>query len=181
MGRPSLVLWLGDGQGAMLDGLDRAVVGTVAASLPQAARNTTALRTARRDLGLGQMFDLECWRLQLELGHLTRSEAWKALGMDNGRVYRPDRHEVTGKFARDQAERAMNAQLPGADPNVDGPAVDPSIFTTRRIGCLTSRPAWAVATTLRWPRRALRSSMSVSSRPLRWIIPIRANGSCTPR
>jgi hypothetical protein len=42
-GQPSLVLWLGDGQGAMLEGLDRAVVGTVAASLPQAARNTTAL------------------------------------------------------------------------------------------------------------------------------------------
>lgn len=129
-GRPSLMLWLGDGQAAMLEGLDRAVLGTVAASLPQAARNTTALRTARRKLGLGQMFDLECWRLQLELGHPTRSEAWKALGMDNGRVYRPDRHVVTGKIARDQAERAMNAQLPGADPNVDGPAVDPSIFTT---------------------------------------------------
>jgi hypothetical protein len=97
--RSSLVLWLGDGRGAMLDGLDRSVVGALAASLSQAARNVSALRRARRELGLGQIFDLECWRLQLDVGHPLRGAAWEALGMDSGRVYRPDTHTVSGKTA----------------------------------------------------------------------------------
>jgi hypothetical protein len=128
--RSSLVLWLGDGQGAMLDGLDRSVVGAVAASLSQAARNVSALRRARRELGLGQIFDLECWRLQLDVGHPLRGAAWEALGMDSGRVYRPDTHTVSGKTARAQAQRVMDAQRPRGDLTIVNSGVDPSIFTT---------------------------------------------------
>lgn len=119
--RPSLTLWLGDGQAAMLNDLDRRVVGTVAASLPQAARNSSALTRARRKLGLGLAFDLESWRLQLETAHPLRGAAWQSLGMDVGRVYSPDARRLPDGAARRQATRAMDAQTLG---------VDPTIFTT---------------------------------------------------
>jgi hypothetical protein len=116
--RSSLVLWLGDGQAAMLDDLDRSVVGAVAVSLPQAARNATALTRARRDLGLGLMPDLESWRLQLALDHPLRGPAWRALGMDGGKVFKPDARRISEAAAERQGTRAMDAQTNNFDPTI---------------------------------------------------------------
>jgi hypothetical protein len=120
VGDGQLVLWIGDHHGKLLQKLDRAVVGTIAAPLSYRFRNTTALRRARRELGLGVMYELEAWRLQLPVGHRLRGEAWRDLGMDTGKVYLPDRIRLTTDAATRHADRALSAQVPA----------DPTIFTT---------------------------------------------------
>jgi hypothetical protein len=116
--RPSFVPWLGDHQGSLLDSLDRSIAGAVAASLPHAARNASALARARRDLGLGVMFDLEAWRIQLPLDHPKRGVAWRGLGLDPGRIYKPDAQLISEAAALRQAGRALNAQTDHADPTI---------------------------------------------------------------
>jgi hypothetical protein len=117
---PSFVPWLADHQAALLDSLDREVVGAVASSLHHASRNSAALIRARGELGLGLMFDLEDWRIQLPLDHPKRKPL-QALGLDTERVYRPDDHVVSEEAARRRAAAALGAQTA---------AVNPTIFTT---------------------------------------------------
>jgi hypothetical protein len=66
----SLVPWIGDHHGALLDQSGSDVVGTVAMRLPNAARNTGALRKARKTLGLGVSLDTEPWRNQCRPDHV---------------------------------------------------------------------------------------------------------------
>lgn len=115
MTRQSLVLWLGDHKGRLLDGLDREVVGAVGVSLAQLPRNIKAHRRARRELGLGVLCDVEGWRRQLPPEHPGRL-AWDG----TTRVYRPTARLLSSAAAAAVAEAALEAQQ----------RAHPTVFTT---------------------------------------------------
>lgn len=117
----SLVLWIADRHGAVLDDLARDVVGCVAMRLDTVARNASARDRARRELGLGLAFDTEPWRNQCRPDHLLRRPSFRALGYDARDVLRRDSFDadepLTARQVADYASAHLDAQVP-ADPTI---------------------------------------------------------------
>jgi hypothetical protein len=124
MSARSLVLWIGDHHGLMLEQPGTDVVGTVGMRLANAGRNTAALRKARRTLGLGVSLDTEPWRNQCRSDHVLRGFRFRALGYDVRNLFgdarlRIDRPLGPTRIA-DYARAHIDAQL----------AWDPTILQT---------------------------------------------------
>jgi hypothetical protein len=122
MSARTLVLWIGDHHGAVLDQAAGDVVSTVAMRLPNAARNGGAVRKARRELGLGVSFDTEAWRNQCRPDHLLRRHPFRTLGYDVRDLFGLQRLDMDTPM-RDSVVSAY------ADAHLNGQlAYDPTIF-----------------------------------------------------
>lgn len=117
----SLVLWIGDHHGSILDEPGTDVVGSVAMRLANAPRNTAALRRARRTLGLGVSLDTECWRNQCRPDHRLRRAPFRTLGYDVRDLFDRDRVDIDKRLTEAQITEYATAILDGqvrADPTI---------------------------------------------------------------
>lgn len=123
MSARSLVLWLGDHTGHVLDQPGSDVVGTVSMRLADAGRNSTALRRARLQLGLGVALDTEAWRNQCRADHLLRGPRFRDLGYDSRDLFGIARLDIGRRMSTEHgaayAEAHLQAQL-ARDPTIIG-------------------------------------------------------------
>jgi hypothetical protein len=107
----SLVLWVGDRQGLVLDQSGPDVVGSVAMRLSNAARNFATLRRARLELGLGVGFDSEAWSNQCRPDHQLRRPAFRALGYDARDLFGRERLDIDRPLSSAQVADYAAAHL----------------------------------------------------------------------
>jgi hypothetical protein len=151
----SLVLWIGDHHGAVLDQPGRDVVGTVALPLANVTRNISTLHRARRRLGLGVGADTEAYRNQCRADHHLRGDAFRRLGYDVRDLLGQPQLDIDRPMTDGQIEAYAAAHL-NAQVHID-----PTIFQTPGHVCTSATAlkndiALAEATLELVARRALR-------------------------
>lgn len=120
----SLIQWVGDHCGVVLEQPCADVAGSIAMRLPNAARNAKTLRRARIDLGLGVAFDSEAWRNQCRRDHVLRRPAFRELGYDVSDLFSMERLNINRPLTAAQCGTYAAAHL---DAQV---RADPTIFQT---------------------------------------------------